>query len=34
MNTGGFIFLIVSWAMILLLVVSCFITIFSKKELK
>ena len=34
MKTGGWIFLIFSWGIILWLTVFCFIKVFSKKELK
>jgi len=34
MKTGGWIFLVVSWGIILGLTTHCFIKVFSKKELK
>jgi hypothetical protein len=34
MNAGGWIFLVLSWGLIIGLSVICFIKVFSKKELK
>jgi hypothetical protein len=34
MNIGGWIFLLISWGIILGLTVFCFVKVFSKKELK
>jgi len=34
MRTGGYIFIILSWGLILGLAFFCFIKVFSKKELK
>jgi len=34
MKIGGWIFFILSWGMIIALSISCFIKVFSKKELK
>jgi len=34
MSTGGWIFLIISWGLILGMAVFCFIKVFSRKEFK